>query len=267
MYHKQDDYGIKYPTLKNIDNFRDLGGIKLTNGKTIKDSMIFRSGELYGLDDNDKAELDKLKINYIFDLRGYDEVEYKPDYVPQNAAYFNIPAARTRGSMVVKQDKVVKMIPTWLPLGVSKCAFRMRFKHLYRKFPFKNKAYAKMFEVMDNGASFLFHCTAGKDRTGVASMLILLALGADLETVKNDYMLSNYYRVESNKKFNRQFENYKHYPKYEKIFKVTGNVDMRFLDSAYKKIIRKYKTVKEFLLQEYNVDDERISKWLQMYAY
>ena len=150
MYYKQKDYGVKYPDI-TVDNFRDLGGIVLENGRVIKDGMIFRSGELFGLSDGDKAELDKLGIDYIFDLRGYDEVEYKPDYIPRGAVYRNVPAAQTRKSMVVKPDKVVKMIPTWLPSGVSKCAFRLRFKHLYRKFPFRNRAYAEMFRVMDEG--------------------------------------------------------------------------------------------------------------------
>ncbi len=265
MYNKQDDYGVKYADIQ-IDNFRDLGGITLTNGMVIRDNMIFRSGELYNLSQTDKAELDKLEIDCIFDLRSFDEVEYKPDYVPQGTTYYNIPAVETRRSMVIKPDSVVKMIPLWLPSAVSRGAFRMRFKHLYRKFPFDNPAYRKMFETMDEGKKFLFHCTAGKDRTGVASMLILFALGADLETVKNDYMLSNFYRAESNAKFVGQFAEYKHYKKYRKILPMTGNVEMKYFDSCYNKIIRKYGTIKNFLLKQYGIDDERINKWLQMYA-
>ena len=221
MYYKQNDYGVKYPTLMNIDNLRDLGGIHLVNGRVIRDGMIFRSGALYGLSDYDKAELDKLGLDDVFDLRSYDEVEYKPDYVPQGATYYNIPAVKTHGSLVVKRVRVVR---------------------------------------------FLFHCTAGKDRTGVASMLILLALGADIDTVKNDYMLSNFYRVKSNEQFNKQFEHYKHYNKYRKIFKVANNVELRFFNSAYNKIIKKYKTVKEFLFKEYNIDDNRVNNWLQLYT-
>ena len=94
MYYKEKDYGVKYPDI-TVDNFRDLGGIVLENGRVIKDGMIFRSGELFGLSDGDKAELDKLGIDYIFDLRGYDEVEYKPDYIPRGAVYRNVPAAQT----------------------------------------------------------------------------------------------------------------------------------------------------------------------------
>lgn len=265
MYYKQSDYGVKYAEI-NIDNFRDLGGITLANGLVIRDHMIFRSGELNGLSEQDKAELDKLGIECIFDLRSCDEVEYKPDYVPKGAEYFNVPAARTRRKMVVKPDSVVKMIPVWLPSAVSRGAFRARFKHLYRKFPFENPAYKKIFQAMDEGKKILFHCTAGKDRTGVASMLILFALGADLDTVKEDYMLSNYYRIENNKKFVTQFAEYKHYKKYRKILPMTGNVEMKYFDTAYKKIIRKYKTVENFLLQQYGIDGERINKWLQTYA-
>ena len=56
MYYKEKDYGVKYPDI-TVDNFRDLGGIVLENGRVIKDGMIFRSGELFGLSDGDKAEL------------------------------------------------------------------------------------------------------------------------------------------------------------------------------------------------------------------
>ncbi|MCM1194471.1 MAG: tyrosine-protein phosphatase [Corallococcus sp.] len=265
MYYKQKDFGVKYAAI-NIDNFRDLGGIVLSDGRVLCDGMIFRSGELFGLTDSDKSELDKLGINCIFDLRSQDEVDSKPDYVPCNATYYNIPAVRSRRKMAVKPDSVVKMIPVWLPSAFSRGAFRWLFKRLYRKFPFNNPAYRKIFEAMDEGKTLLFHCTAGKDRTGVASMLILLALGADMETVKNDYMLSNFYRAESSEKFMQQFSEYKHYDKYRKILKMTGDVEMGYFDTCYNKIIRKYKTVKNFLLQEYDVDEVRIDRWLQTYA-
>jgi len=266
MYNKLSDYGVKYAQI-SIDNFRDLGGITLSNGMVIRDNMIFRSGELHNLTERDKAELDKLEIDYIIDLRSADEVDYKPDYVPENTVYCNIPAVKTRRSMVVKPDSVVKMIPVWLPSCVSRGAFRLRFKHLYRKFPFDNPAYRKMFELMDGGERFLFHCTAGKDRTGVASMLILLALGADIDTVKNDYMLSNYYRQIATERFVQQFADRKHYKKYRKILPMTSCVEMGYFNAAYKKIIRKYGDIKSFLLKQYNIDDERVNKWLQMYAY
>lgn len=265
MYNKHDDYGVKYADIQ-IDNFRDLGGITLSNGRVLRDHMIFRSGELYGLGEQGKVELDKLGIDCIFDLRSYGEAENKPDYVPQGAAYYNLPAARTKRRMVVNPDDVVKMIPVWLPSKVTRGAYRVLLKKWYRKFPFDNPAYRKIFEAMDEGKKILFHCTAGKDRTGIASMLVLLALGADLDTVKQDYMLSNLYRQETGKQYVEQFAGYKHYGKYRKILPMTCKVEMRFFNSAYNRIIRKYGDVKTFLLKEYDIDDERVGKWLQTYA-
>ena len=243
-----------------------MGGIPLANGRVISDNKIFRSGELFDLDDTNKSALDALNIKYIFDLRGFDEVEWKPDYEINGATYVNIPAAVSKRSMVVKPDLVVKMIPAFLPSKVCIWAFRTHFKKLYRKFPFGNAAYAKIFEAMDSGSNFLFHCTAGKDRTGIASMLILLALGADKETLVNDYMLSNYYRVQSMIAFNKQFEHEIHYEKYVKIFSYTNKVHLELFNEAYDAIFNKYATISEFFEKEYGVDSERINKWKELYT-
>lgn len=265
MYYKQKDFGIKYADI-NVDNFRDLGGIKLADGKIIKDDMIFRSGALVDLSEADKEALNKLNIANVFDLRAPDEVEYKPDYVPQGAQYYQIPAVKTHGSMVVKPDTVVKMIPTWLPSSFSVWGYKLRFKRLYRRFPFKNKAYAKIFEIMDRGESFLFHCSAGKDRTGVASALILSALGADWETVKKDFELSNYYRAERCRQFVEQYSDCKRFYRMKDVLIAANIVDVEMLTISYGKILRKYKSLENYFEKEYGVDKARIAKWLNAYA-
>ena len=265
MYCKENDYGVKYPNVK-VDNFRDLGGIELSGGRIIKDGAIFRSGELFGLSEEEKSALEQLQIKHVFDLRSTDEVEYKPDYVAENCAYHNIPAVNTKRSMVVNPQRVADMIPSWLPASVSCWGYKLRFKNMYRKLPFNNRAYAEIFRVMDKGESLLFHCTAGKDRTGVASMLILFALGADLETVKKDYFLSNFYRTENNKAFFKEFEERKHYKKIKTVLEVAGNVHEEFFNQAYDSIISKYKTVNNFLNKEYGVTEERVKKWKEFYT-
>lgn len=265
MYNKDKDFGVKYAQV-GIDNFRDLGGITVKGGLVLRDDMIFRSGAIHGLSEQNKTELDKLGIDCIFDLRSYGEAEDKPDYVPQGAQYVNSPAARTRGKMVVNPADVVKMIPIWLPSGILRSAYRLKLKQWYRKFPFNNPAYRKVFDAMDEGKKLLFHCTAGKDRTGIASMLVLLALGADVETVMKDYLLSNLYRKEPAKQYVEQFARYKHYPKYRKILPMTCFVDKVYFNKAYNRIIRKYGNVKTFLLKEYDIDEVRVAKWLQLYA-
>lgn len=265
MYFKQKEYGVKYADV-GVENFRDLGGIRLQNGRVIAGDRIFRSGELFAVSDGTMLALEKLGIKHVFDLRSLDEAQYKPDAVLKGCVYHNIPAYEAKSSLVINQTRVAELIPSRLPASVSCWGFKLRFKHIYRKLPFKNKAYAAMFDVMDKGESFLFHCTAGKDRTGVASMLILLALGADWETVKQDYMLSNVYREESNERFYRQFEHEKHYDKIRAVLEVACRVDLEMLEISYKAIIRKYKTVSNYFYKEYGADGERLALWIKNYT-
>lgn len=79
---------------------------------------------------------------------------------------------------------------------------------IYKNLPFKNEAYQKMFNLMlHDGTPFVFHCTAGKDRTGFAAYLILKTLGVPDDCILEDYMLSNVYRSEENQAFTRQIPN------------------------------------------------------------
>ncbi len=250
----------------SIENFRDLGGIVCQDGRVVKDNLLFRSGALNQVSAEDKVELEKLGIKHIFDFRSDRETNFAPDYVPQGTNYYHIPASTSRGRMVVNPKDVAKMVPKWASPKFCIKVFLWKFKGMYRKFPFKNKAYAKMFEVMDSGDSFLVHCSAGKDRTGVACMLILFALGADYQTIEQDYLYSNICRVEANKQYTKQFEGFKHYNTLKAVFDVALNVSPQLLKCSYNQIIKKYGDVKTYFLKEYNITDERISKWKEYYT-
>ena len=157
------------------------------------------------------------------------------------------------------------MIPRWAGPKLSIGVFRLRFKHLYRKFPFKNSAYRKMFEIMNGGSTFLVHCSAGKDRTGVACMLILLAFGVPYDVIERDYLLSNELRKDVNAEYEKQFVVYPHYETMKQIFEVALNVSPDLLRTAYDKILRKYGSVEEYFLQEYGADKARLELWRSQY--
>lgn len=254
----------KYPDM-GLDNFRDLGGYANADGYVVKDNKIFRGPALCDVTEEGKRTLDSLGIEYVLDFRSKGEAEHAPDYVPKGATYLHLPAAQTRSKLAVNPNDVAKMVPRWA--GPSFCiwCFRMRFKHLYRKFPFHNPAYRKMFELMSHGSTFMVHCSAGKDRTGVACMLILLALGVPYEDIERDYMLSNELRKETNAKYEAQFEHYPHYETLKKIFAVALNVSPDLLKESYDKIIKKYGTVDNYFLREYGVTKAKRELWRNHY--
>lgn len=254
----------KFPKI-SLANFRDLGGISNGEGYIVKDCKIFRSPALVDLTDETKAELDKLNIDYVLDFRSCGEAEQAADYVPKGATYLHLPAARTRGKLVVNPNDVAKMVPHWCSAEFGIWCFRWRFKTLYKRFPFKNSAYRKMFEIMNQGRTFLFHCSAGKDRTGVAAMLILLAFGVPYDVIERDYLLSNDLRKEANAEYEAQFVKYPHFETLKKIFEVALNVSGDLLRISYDAIIKRYGTVDNYFEKEFGANKQRRELWRNHY--
>ncbi len=254
-----NDHGI------SIGNFRDMGGTAC-GARVVKNNLLFRSPCLTGLTVADKKILDGLALKYIVDFRSKKEATDDPDYIPSGAAYMHLSASQSERKLAVQPSSVADMVPRWLPSKICIEAFRLRFKILYKHYPFNNKAYKKLFELMDSGESLLFHCSAGKDRTGVAAMLVLLALGADFEVIMRDYLLSNELRTDANEQYVALFANYPHFEKLKKIFKVALSVSADLLQISYNAILRKYKTVENYFLHEFGADAERIARWRSLYT-
>lgn len=179
-------------------NFRELGGYMAAGGRTVRRGLLWRSAALDEFDTAaDRALYESLGLRYILDLRSVQEAAAHPDLVPAGARYERIcamrfadgseidfsPAGMARLAAELDQDAAA--------LGRALDDFDM-FAALYRRMPFANPAYRALFAAMEAGETpLLFHCSAGKDRTGVGAMLILLALGASRETALADYMLTN----------------------------------------------------------------------------
>ncbi len=165
-------------------NFRDVGGYRTSDGRAVRWGQIYRAGSLAELTDDDVAYLGRLGLRLSCDLRSAEEVVRRPDRLPSGATALHRPIAAEVGR-----------------LRQMFTLFRLR--HRIREL--LQSAYTIMLD--QNGTIFaeiirlaadpahlplLIHCTAGKDRTGLATALLLLALGVPEETVIADYTLSNH---------------------------------------------------------------------------
>lgn len=164
-----------------IHNFRDLGGYQSRDGRTVKWGNIYRSGQLFSPSQNDITKIYELQIKTIMDFRSHDEIKERPNYSFQNTNYLHYPA--------VNDDRIVSDMKSLSRMN------RDLMKTFYKDVPINNKTYKKLFRLLleNDNLPIVFHCTAGKDRTGAASALILLALGVDMDTVMKDYLLTNIY--------------------------------------------------------------------------
>ena len=180
--------GTRHLNLAGASNFRDLGGYPAKDGKHTRWRRLFRSNHLGHLTDDDIVVLRDLGLKSAFDLRGREE-RLPTLCRHEGIAVHSLPIEPV--TMAVLRERLA----TGKPLGSEETCEIMRDS--YRNYVRHNTAsYKTLFaHLLDDTAPLVIHCTAGKDRTGFASALILKALGVDDELVVEDYLLTNrFYR-------------------------------------------------------------------------
>ena len=150
-------------------NFRELGGYEADEGKHVKWGQIWRgipTCKLTG--EADRAKLDALGLRLILDLRSTEEARREPDYVPDGARLVQICGLRdATGQEIDFSPNDIQRLVQNAPAGTNLTQL------IYRQMLTGNKAFKELFRALEAGETpILFHCSAGKDRTGVAAMLI-----------------------------------------------------------------------------------------------
>ena len=171
--------------LQGASNFRDLGGYPGLHGRPVRWRQLFRAPHLADLTLADQALLAGLGVARAFDFRGLDERAATPYSVPGISQHsLSIEPSVTH--------RMQEMVATGQRLTAPVVAGLMR--ELYRGLVNDHAPrYAELFAHMLEGddTPLVFHCTAGKDRTGIAAALLLLALGVSREVVMADFLLTN----------------------------------------------------------------------------
>lgn len=230
-----------------ITNFRDLGGISTIGGKKVKDGYLYRSGSISFKNEDEKKAFQERHIQNVLDLRSHQEVESCHDEITNDCNYIHISA--------IADDTNFDM--TSFAFQDELTIVKGMFSKIYENLPFSNPAYKKIFEILENHESILFHCSAGKDRSGIAAMLILKLLGVDDETIIQDYMKSNECLDEQNIQFLENLGN--------ESLKELVYVKKEYILLAMKAIQSKYDTFEQFLFHEYQLDELKIQKIRDFY--
>jgi protein-tyrosine phosphatase len=170
--------------LQGATNFRDLGGYVGHGGRSLRWRRLFRSEHLAGLTDSDHAQLQGLGVARSFDFRGQAERAATPYQVP----------GLTQHSLAIEPTVAQRMqdlasagheLTTATVVGLMEDLYRSLVNQQAPRF-------AELFEhLLQDDAPTVFHCTAGKDRTGWAAVLILRALGVPQDVVLHDFLLTN----------------------------------------------------------------------------
>jgi protein-tyrosine phosphatase len=170
--------------LQGATNFRDLGGYAGLEGRPVRWGRLFRSDHLGGLTEDDHASLAKLGLNRSFDFRGNSERAATPYQLPgvvQHSLAIEPTVVQRMEAMEAAGRELTEPIVVEL------------MNDLYRSLVNDQASrFAQFFEhLIGTEGPLVFHCTAGKDRTGVAAALVLFALGVSRDQIMQDYLLTN----------------------------------------------------------------------------
>jgi len=170
--------------LLGASNFRDLGGYQGRDGRRLRLRRLFRSDHLAQLSPADVVQLQALQVERTVDFRGEGERRAQAYTLP-DVTQHALPIEPT----VVQRAK--DMQARGQALTPETAAALM--EQTYRDFVLHNSPrFAQLFALLlEDDAPLVFHCTAGKDRTGLAAALILSALGVPPDVVMHDYLLTN----------------------------------------------------------------------------
>ena len=188
--------------LTGVKNARELGGIPAAGGKTVRKGLLLRTGALCDATEEDRRILAQdYRLAWVADFRTLKEANARPDPAFRGASFYHLLVLdENAGGMSQAARSVAEH---------GRKDFNAMLLSMARAGTFSNRSYCELFFTAwgleayrafldltlknDGEHALLFHCTAGKDRTGIGAALLLSALGADREAIMEDFLLTNRY--------------------------------------------------------------------------
>ena len=244
-------------------NFRDLGGYKTEDKRTVKWGKIYRSDNLHSLTDEDLKYMKRLNIKSVVDFRSVEERESEPDRLNPGMTQVLLPIKFQPKEL---DDDSIKNLMKDLTFGDLDSSNLLRDFNIVIVEEFTDE-YKNFFRhiIENNAEPLVFHCTAGKDRAGFASAMILTILGVPREKVIEDYLLTNTYvkdhvddkmlEIELKTFFRADTDN----------LRKINLVEERYIQAAFDTIDSKWGGMDRYISEALNLNEEDILKLQDFY--
>jgi protein-tyrosine phosphatase len=177
--------------LDGAGNFRDLGGYRTVDGRWTRWGRVFRSDALHRLSTADQVVVGRLRLRVVYDLRTEEERTRAPSALPAELRRELLTVGGDAAHVTALGDLFSPGGPDGSPDDFLVRAYQGMVANDAPTFGRLLRGLATT-----HGVPALFHCTAGKDRTGMGAALLLSALGVDERTVLDDYALSQAWLTE-----------------------------------------------------------------------
>ena len=238
--------------MEKIVNFRDLGGIATGDGRIVKKGNFFRCAAISNATDKDIEKLNMLKIKSIYDFRDQSEMSANEIYGRLNSDYYNN-TVNLDSARICNLSNNRTLRNALIPFE------KEDMRIAYRNLPFGNDSYRQLIGLINKGnVPVLFHCSVGKDRTGVAAAVILLMLGASREEIIQDYVktqqvlpyIINAITGDINRLFRRRII---------KAMMPIFLADESYITTSLDEIMARYDTAEDYFVYEYGLAKDDIN--------
>lgn len=244
--------------MKNPVNFRDLGGLSSSFGKKIKPCRLLRSGELYQLSEDEKRTLlHNYKLKVLVDFRTKFETESHPDDSLEGVSYHHVDILSAAADHVINlanahtiRDK--NHADEFLMLAYELAMTNEVAQQGYREF--------LEYLLQNKEGAVLFHCFAGKDRTGIAAAIILTILGVSKDDIFSDYMKTNEMRAKKNAEIIAEEKQAGRSDNELAIIEATLFVKKQYLQHAFDIAAKHYGSFENYIKQALQITEEEINE-------
>ena len=246
--------------LHSVMNARDLGGYKTPDG-VVKSGVLFRTGHLDRIADDDKEKLKQYNITDIIDFRLAEErvgdgtLEWTKEHNINIIDRSNI-----NESPILQEGYTVEDFKNYLKVAEALGIIGSSRYVNSVKSEYSIKGYRKFFDILINAdGAVLFHCASGKDRTGIAAALVLGALGVLDADITYDFMLSNEYnkkRIDTVREYFMAKTNDKEFTESAVVF--FEGVSKEHFNNFLNYINSNFGTIKDYCIQVLGINNEEL---------
>mgnify|MGYP006139473769 CR=1 FL=1 len=244
--------------INSVSNFRDVA-----IGSKMKKKILFRCAKLSTLTDGDIKKLEELNPHAIIDFRDPKEIQKAPDNLSKSLLEKSISlpiSASTLNRMVIQKNID----------GDNELTYEKVMEESYKKYINNHKHVWKEFIKIlldSNNHPVIFHCSAGKDRTGIASFLIQKLLDNSMDSIFENYLMSNKLltsiaataeQTTSSKKDDNQVS--------QIMLNTLGKVKKTYLLSAIDEIQNKFISVEKYITEELGYSEIDIKKLKKLFS-
>ena len=245
-------------SISSVSNFRDVA-----IGPKMKKNLLFRCAKLSTLNNEDIIKLENIKPYAIIDFRDPKEIKKAPDNLSDNLfkKYVSLPISANTLNRMVSEKNIQ---------GDNRLTYEKVMEESYKLYLNNHKHVWKEFInilLNSNSNPIIFHCSAGKDRTGIASYIIQSLLNSSIELIYENYLLSNQLlssiaataeQTTSSKNDDLKITNV--------MLKALGKVKKSYLNSSIYEIKEKYQTLEMYIFNELGFNENDIKKLIKLYS-